>query len=54
MGEWRNSKCVKRLKDAGILEEVEQELRRDPFAFDYFWDLDRNFCSKRRCKECEL
>ena len=54
MGEWRKSKWVKRLKDAGILEEVEQELRREPFAFDYFWDLDRNSCSKRGCEECEL
>jgi len=52
--EWRISKWVKRLKDAGILEEVKRELRQDPFAFDYFWDLDRNFCSKRRCEECEL
>lgn len=52
--EWRNSKWVRRLKKYGILEEVEKELRKDPFAFDYFWDLDRDYCSKGKCNECEL
>jgi hypothetical protein len=52
--EWRNSKWVEQLKKAGILEEVYEKLSDDPFAFDYFWDLDRYYCSQKKCKECEF
>ena len=52
--EWRNSKWVKQLIDIGILEEIYEKLKEDPFAFDYFWDLDRYYCSPGKCKECEL
>ncbi|MEM2151428.1 MAG: hypothetical protein QXG68_07915 [Candidatus Bathyarchaeia archaeon] len=52
--EWRNSKWVRQLKMAGILKEVEEELKDDLFAFDYFWDLDRYYCSLKKCNECGL
>jgi hypothetical protein len=52
--EWRNSKWVKQLEEIGVLEDVYQKLREDPFSFDYFWDLDRYYCSKEKCNECEF
>lgn len=52
--EWRNSKWVRQLKEKGMLKEVYEKLKDDPFAFDYFWDLDRYYCSEGKCKECEL
>jgi hypothetical protein len=52
--EWRNSKWVKQLQEMGILEDVHQKLKEDPFSFDYFWDLDRYYCSQEKCSECEF
>jgi len=51
---WRNSKWVKQLEEIGILEDVYQKLKEDPFSFDYFWDLDRYYCSQEKCDECEF
>ena len=53
-GEWHNSKWSKKLEEMGLLEEVEEKLRDDPFAFDYFWDLDKYYCSQGRCEVCDL
>jgi ribosomal protein S13 len=52
--EWRNSKWVKQLEEIGKLEDVYQRLKEDPFSFDYFWDLDRYYCSQEKCDECEF
>lgn len=53
-GEWHNSKWVKRLSEFNLLTKVEEKLKDDPMAFDYFFDLDRNFCRNNRCKKCGL
>ena len=58
--EQHNKKWVKRLEDPlqggreGLLQEIEQEMKEDPMAIDYFFTLDRNFCSKDKCDVCEL
>lgn len=58
--EQHNKKWVKRLEDPlqggreGLLQEVQEEMKEDPMAIDYFFTLDRNFCSKGRCDACEL
>lgn len=60
LGEAHNQKWAKRLEDPqlggrkGLLDQVMKNLREDPMAIDYFWQLDREFCSKGRCDECEL
>lgn len=59
-GEWHNQKWARRLEDPslggrrGLLEQVIEHLKDDPMALDYFWQLDREYCSKGRCNECEL
>jgi len=59
-GEWHNQKWARRLEEPslggreGLLEQVVEHLKEDPMALDYFWQLDREYCSKRRCDECEL
>ena len=59
-GEWHNQKWAKRLEDPsfggreGLLEQVMEKLKEDPMAIDYFWQLDREYCSKGKCDECEL
>jgi len=60
LGEWHNQKWAKRLEDPslggrrGLLKEIVQHLKSDPMAIDYFWTLDREYCSKGRCQECAL
>jgi len=60
LGEWHNQKWAKRLEDrslggcVGLLEEIVEHLKLDPMAIDYFWTLDREYCSKGRCQECDL
>ena len=60
VGEWHNRKWVRRLEDPslggkpGLLQEIMENLKDDPMAIDYFFTLDRYYCSKGRCKECEL
>lgn len=59
-GEWHNSKWCRRIENPslggrkGLLQEVEQRLKDDPMAIDYFFYLDRNYCSKRKCDVCGL
>jgi hypothetical protein len=59
-GEWHNQKWARRLEDSslggreGLSEQVVEHLKEDPMALDYFWQLDREYCSKSRCDECEL
>lgn len=58
--EQHNKKWVKRLKDPlqggrkGLLQEIQEETKEDPMAIDYFFTLDRDFCSKGKCDACEL
>jgi len=60
LGEWHNQKWAKRLEDPslggrkGLLEEILEHLKSDPMAIDYFWTLDREYCSKGKCQECDL
>jgi len=60
LGEAHNQKWAKRLENPefggrkGLLEQVMENLREDPLAIDYFWHLDKEYCSKGRCEECEL
>jgi len=60
LGEWHNRKWVKRLEDPflggrkGLLKEIMSKLKEDPIAIDYLFTLDRDYCSKRKCDECEL
>ena len=59
-GEIHNKKWAKRLEDPslggrkGLLDEVMENLKIDPLAIDYFWYLDREYCSKGKCEECGL
>lgn len=60
LGEWHNQKWARRLEDPslggrkGLLEKIIDKLKSDPMALDYFWTLDREYCSKGRCQECDL
>lgn len=59
-GEWHNSRWGRRIEDPplggrkGLLQEVEERLKDDPMAIDFFFYLDRNYCSKGRCNDCSL
>jgi hypothetical protein len=59
-GEWHNQKWAKRLENPvlggrnGLVEQVMEQLKEDPIAVDFFWQLDREFCTKGKCQECEL
>lgn len=60
LDEWHNQKWAQRLEDPsyggrkGLLEEIVEHLKSDAIAIDYFWTLDREYCSKGRCQECDL
>lgn len=58
--EQHNKKWVKRLKDPlqggreGLLQDIQEEMKEDSMAIDYFFTLDRDFCSKGKCDACEF
>lgn len=58
--EYHNEKWVYRLKypefggRPGLLREVWNELSEDPMAFDYFYNLNKDYCSQNLCAECSF
>lgn len=59
-GEWHNQKWAQRLEDPafggrhGLAEQLMEEMKSDPIAIDYFWQLDKEYCTKGKRFDCEL
>jgi hypothetical protein len=59
-GESHNKKWKQRLEDptfggrTGLLEQIMEKMKSDPIALDYLWELDRDYCTKENCSQCEL